>query len=224
MNEQFRHQEFEYEHLREVAAKLNDHFKNGGSALDVLTDIRTFPFPIVVDFNNVLVNNRVPYDQNPRAKDFLSALSGIGNIFIITSGDNWNEVLETMERFDLWDDRMVLMVARNYKFIGQSTEGQKLRDEYITMAREKGIDCSRKFLRAPSAKAVAPIFFKPFLVPIIDDYPMATEWNNGMLGITVEAWDNERIYSRGKGLKSSLSEAVEIVEGYYDSLQIEGIV
>jgi hypothetical protein len=69
-------------------------------------------------------------------------------------------------------------------------------------------------------KRVAPLFHKPFNIPIIDDSRFSTDGNPGMLGIQVKTWEpghDEPNDWHNKDLPS-LAEAVEIVQNHYANI------
>lgn len=216
--------------LEKAALRINRKFRKGGEAHEVLDDIRQFPKPIAVDFNNVIVNNTHPLQVNPEAKVFLEGLHEVGNVFIVTSAPGWEAVNDFLVEHGLWKPEMVLMTAPAYEFISQWQEdhpkGIELRREFVEMAKGLGWNYDEEeeddLVRAPGYKAVAPIFGKPFEVPIIDDSYYATNNNPGMFGITVQAWETDegmqRIYARSNQGKPSLAEAVEIVRSHYTSI------
>src|SRR6266404_4336615 len=180
------------------ASNINEKFKNGGEAWEVLLDIRKFPKPIVVDFNNVIANNREPFIVNPEARSFIDKLSEIGNIFIATIGGDWNFVHEFLNEHELWKPGMVIMVAQNFDFLTYnenhmpwlSEKATELRKEFTEKSKDIGRDFEKYALEgARGSKRIAPIFDKTFDIPILDDAENATRENPGMLGICVKAFD-----------------------------------
>lgn len=211
--------------LEEEVAYLNMKFKNGASAHEVLDQIRRFERPIAVDFNNVLADNLEPLEMNPDAPAFIEELRKIGNIFIVTSATDWNSVQEFLEKNGLWYPDMVLMTYQNYEFTtreqASNLDGIKIREEFADHAQANNmgiaIDDLNSFL---SGKRVAPIFMKPFLIPLVDDSSINTEFNPGMLGIRVKNFSPKhgRLTERSNADRLSLSEAAEIIRAYYSSL------
>lgn len=199
---------------RERCHALNRWFREGGSAYetDALQEIRKAAFPILVDFNNVLVNNEDPIRINPAAQGFLESLSTIGDVFITTTARNWDAVATWLEKIDpRIFDKAVLLVSRNYypekssielRYPGTAlyaaitdylvlVDGCRLHaqariperepeevvpsletDEFDDLPPEPPQDY-RKYalLRAAADKSLAPIFLKPWNIPLIDDYP-----------------------------------------------------
>src|SRR3989344_9613249 len=191
--------------------------------LRVLIDsIRRFPKPIAVDFNNVLANNESPLQLNPEAPRFLKELRKIGNVFIVTSASGWETLHTFMKENRLWSEDIVLLTSGIWGFLTDwdknSREGKILRKEFLQTAKAAGWKVtSEDLLSPPGGKRVAPLFNKPFLVPIIDDLTMATEKNPGMLGINVKTWEPnpEPWVIKFNEDKITLKEAVEIVKDHY---------
>lgn len=213
--------------LEQAVRHINRTFKRGGEAHEVIEDIRKLPRPIAVDFNNVIANNNSPLALNPDASAFLQGLRQIGNVVIVTSASGWEAVQGFLQEHGLWSKDMVLMTAPTYEFISQWQEenpkAKELRKEFLVMAQQLGWQYEEDDLvQAPAGKAVAPIFGKPFEVPIIDDSSFATRHNPGMLGINVQAWETneemQRMYERSNQGKPTLAEAVELVRNHYSGI------
>lgn len=211
--------------LEQSAYRINTTFRNGGNALDVLRDIRRFPRPIAVDFNNVIANNSAPLELNPDAPGFLQDLRQIGNIFIATSSPDWVDMQRFLKKHNLWSNDTVLMTKPTYAFIHPRSNDPgavRLRREFLNMAHGLGWNYTEDDLRRPDSKVLAPIFAKPFLVPLIDDLKYETENNPGILGITVQTWEGEAqqagFINYNRNLPT-LSDAVNLVRNHYASLE-----
>lgn len=216
--------------MEKAALRINKRFRSGGEAHEVLDDIRKFPKPIAVDFNNVIANNSLPLELNPDAPMFLEELGKIGNIFIVTFASNWEVLHDFLAQHGLWKPDMVLMTAPTYEFVSSwhrdHPKGKELRREFLTIARKMGWNYKEAdLIKSPANKAVALIFGKPFKIPVIDDSSAATTSNPGMFGINVRAWrsSNEADRIQLEALseeKPTLKEAVEIVRKHYASITI----
>ncbi len=211
--------------ISEEAAFLNSEFRKGTHASYFVDRIRKFPRPIVVDFNNVLANNKTPLQVNPDARKFLRSLRKLGNIFIITTARRWDAIHEFLEKNKLWKPDTVLMTAGTWSFITQHEEDspatKTLREEYLEGVKDLGWNITvEELVDPPAAKRVAPIFNKPWEVPIIDDMTMATTNNPGMLGINVKAWEPnpDEGLQRSNENKHSLEEAVKIVRCHFSEI------
>lgn len=221
--------------LDEVANHINAKFRQGGNASQVIDEIRRFPKPIVVDFNNVLANNIGEIVINPEAAKFIDELRTIGDIFIVTTAVPWKGVHSLLKKGGLWHRGMVLMTYPSYQFLtdrgGRQPAAVKLRTEFKDFAKQHDIPCKDLGLDggAPSTKRVAPLFKKPFLVPIIDDTNSATIDNPGMLGIGVKEWEpildeHHRAWrdEHNEG-RPTLEDAVKIVREHYAKIDSSSI-
>ncbi len=203
-----------------LVGRINDRLKKGIPAYEVLAEIQSFPRPIVVDFNNVLANNIPPIVINPEAPSFLAQLRQIGDVFIVTTAEDWQGVHEILEKGGAWSLDQVLMTMPNWIFMTQHEEdnlkGKELRAAYIELARSIGLNYTeRGLVMPPGYKYVAPIFSKPWRVPLIDDSRSAT-WNNpGMLGIRVKAVEPQGIWQEKEEGRLTLPEVVQAVRQSY---------
>lgn len=211
-----------------VLAKTINHFlARGLPAFDVVEHIRKFPKPIAVDFNNVLANNTSPIVVRPEAASFLLQLREIGNVFIVTSATGWMAVQKIMDQSRIWSDDMVLMTMPNWRFVQDDySKGRQVREEYLKLAGEAGLGITQEQLVAQRGpKRVAPIFGKPWLVPIIDDYEDVTENNPGMLGIRVDPWQPDEgrlVITEPPG--HTLDEAILIVRQHFADLEKKKLI
>lgn len=225
------------EHLRKkdplliAADHLNRHFSHNGPAWQVLDDLRLFPRPIGVDFNNVIADNTfLPMQLNPDAPEFLRQLRIIGNVFIVTAANNWKYLHDFMTAHEIWTPDIVLMTCPTYRFLSDQERndpnGKRLREEYFSFANTLGFDCKyEELLSPPEYKRIAPLFKKPWEIPLIDNKKAATTDNPGILGILVQEWKSEAflggniayrklLNDENRG-KSTLTHAVETVRQYY---------
>lgn len=214
--------------IKEATAYTNWVLSEGTPAYKVRSLIRAYPKPIAVDFNNVLANNIDPMSLNPDAPEFLQELQKIGNVFIVTTAPSWISVQEFLAENGAWSEKMILMAAPNLRFLAQSAKhliGNRMRKEYLEIAQRNQISVRPDQLLGPLRdKRIAPIFAKPFLVPIIDDLPEAISNNPGMLGIQVEEWepnyDSDAVEKSSDEIQcnTTLMEAVEMVRNHYSVL------
>ncbi|MBU6389839.1 hypothetical protein KGQ71_04990, partial [Patescibacteria group bacterium] len=209
--------------LEKVVKRINRALKGGDTAYEIVDDIQKLPRPIVVDFNNVIINGCAPHQLNPDAPNFLEQLRQIGTVFIITGASSWDDVRSILHNLGVWSNDIVLMTQPTFEFISREhrddPRGQKLRSEYLATARKQGWDTQEEdLLRPVGYKYVAPIFNQPFLIPIIDDAWQATDNNPGMLGVPVQCWEpnvpRETLQLISEG-RITLAEAVESVRNHY---------
>lgn len=206
----------------QIAQILNGEFQNGVEAYEVIPFIRALPRPICVDLNNVLLNNSQPLTVNPEAHQALDTLRSVGNVCIVTTWDAWHDAHDALQAFHLWHEDIILMTYYTWQFIHELHNAQKdaLVDDYIRFMSTLEIDLSPKdFLGA--SKYMAPLFKKPFPVPIIDDLMMVTSHNPGMLGICVKIFEpNDKLIERDNinPVRVSLRDAADIVRDHYSHL------
>lgn len=212
--------------IEPVANSINEHLKRGGNILEIVDKLQSIPKPIVVDFNNVLANNRYPLTVNPAAKEFIDKLSSIGNVIIATTASGWDIVHDFLENNGLWKEEMILI---NGGSLENATVPTSSLDPIITELVTKQIDLIKKagkevqirdFHSAVAGKKISHLFGKSFEIPIIDDNYRAVNDNPEMFGIWVELWDpetpNKEDYEDQK--RYSLGEAAKIVEDYYKQI------
>lgn len=215
------------EQLIVTASIINEAFKRGANAFEVRDQIRSFPRPILLDLNGVIVGSDFPYQLNPDTPAFMESLAQAGNVFIVTTATNWSGVNEFLKQQGFWSDDMVLMTKYTWEFMTNwdtnhnNPQASSLRTEYLQTAKALGLSLDEKTLvMSPSYKRVAPLFNKPFLLPLIDDSKDATSSNPGILGIEVkEFWpentgDRSGLEMRNQN-KPGLVEAAEIVRKHY---------
>lgn len=227
----------EQEALATVATRLNQHFCNNQTAYDVRDDLLKFPHPIGVDFNNVIANNKIPLKLNPDAPLFLEQLKEIGNIFIVTSAGNnfWEPIYSFFSEHNIWHPETVLMTLGSYSFVSKNGDwnhrGEKLRQEYFELT--KNFEWSPQDVEGIKNewwgyKFIAPLFQKPFRIPLIDNDPAYLYHNPGVLPVLVKEWVPEEEITEGwhkehlermNLTRPSLLEAVEVVKEYYSSLK-----
>lgn len=176
-----------------IAQYLNLRFAGGDSAYEELDRIRSIPFPIVVDFNGVLVTERTPntpYKANPQAEHALQQLRQTGTVFVVSSAYDWYEVHDTLRDNGLLHPDMIIMACPNYEFLtdwAPCEEGEEVIEEYARMVDVPADD----FMNPAARKNLAPLFGKPFEVPILDDYDMAVENNPMMYGLLIQSYKGE---------------------------------
>lgn len=203
-----------------ITGKINDVLKKGVPAYEVLTEIRSYQKPIVVDFNNVLVSNLTPTVINPEASSFLAELRKIGDVFIVTTAEDWNSVYKILKNGNIWSSSQILMTIPNWRFITQheewSPKGKELRKGYLELAKSQGRNIrERDLLKPPEYKTVAPVFNKSWEIPLIDDSDLATYKNPGMQGIHVRSFEPARTWYDNQEGTLTLSDAIQEVRKVY---------
>lgn len=222
--------------LKSAADRLNKYFREDIPAYEVLEDMKKFPRPILIDFNNVIANNRWPLKLNPDASIFLDTLREMGNIFIVTSASGWRQVQGFMVEQGIWHPDMVLMTAPTYEFISswqeRNPEGIKLRQKYLEITKNLRRDCIEEDLfMPPGYKRIAPMFCKPWEIPFIDNDVEVTHKNPGIFGILVKEWVSEeekkvwdnsdmKWFDEKNEKKFTLAEAVNQVRKHYSKIAI----
>lgn len=193
---------------RAVVEFLNAKFKEGTRADEVLDQLRRLKRPVLIDFNNVIADNERVLTLNPQAPEALSKLHASTDIIIVTTAENWEYVHTFLVENKLWTDDLILMVPNNYRFMSQhaldggiNMSGQaedqsaiKLITEYIEFRKNNGMNIEPEMFRGMnvSRKQLAPLFQKPYDIPIIDDGYDAVKDNPGMLGVPVRSFDPKR--------------------------------
>ncbi len=217
-------------HLKEqsISSELNELFRQGCDLVDASELLRQLPNPILVDFNNVLVNNEIPFIPNPDALAPFQELKKIGTVIVLTTADDWEAVYALLQKFGYWSDDVILIASPSYeelmKKFPQSQKVLQLQREFVNLAKQHQLfnhpqmeyaadPDSEYFWRCAVAdKRVAYAFMKPYLIPLIDDRRATTENNPGILGIKVTAWEGE--YFRFED-PTKLSDALEVVRKHY---------
>jgi hypothetical protein len=176
------------------AKRLNANFERGQSVFkkENLWLVRSIENPILVDFNNTLVNEGRPWALNPEASETIDILRQYGTVIVVTTNTtDWDLRQQALEKFAVWHPDMILLTAKNYfpsnpREIARSRESIK---DYIWFNKLVGREfSSRDFTPFLHAKKISPIFMKPFNVPLIDDLEENTRNNPGIFGLRVRAW------------------------------------
>lgn len=217
----------------EVSTYLNDKFRTGASVLDELNLVQGLERPIAIDFNNVLVNSDGSI-ANPEAVIRLPKLLNVGTVFIVTNAQTWERVHNRLKEYNLWNDRMILMVNGNWNVMTRYDSTYRnsdyrvftlhsdlrvkgLLEKYINEQKGLGRNLTtRNFVGgAPVAKRIAPIFGKRYLVPLLDDSNYTRD-NPGMLSIiVVKVFESDPgLYYDNGGV--TFGEAVDIVHKHYN--------
>lgn len=206
-----------------VATRLNQMFEKGTPAYECLPDVRAIERPILVDFNNVLANNQSKIVPNPYANDFLEKLRRHGDIIIVTSASSYKSVVDILKKGDLWSDDYVLMTRSSWEFMDDYGQGKPESHELVREFEQyrnsvgKPIDVRGFNIENDYGKRVAPIFKKPFDVPLIDNDSYYTTGNPGIFGITVDSWEPSQ-HLMIAYREATLIEAVEQVGKHYNSI------
>jgi hypothetical protein len=199
--------------------RLNESFKNGANVFnpEILAQLRRAEFPMVVDFNNVLFGNSEQIKKaNPEAADFLKALSGIGEIFVVTAAHSWEKIWAHFAKNGL-EKNIILLVNSNYYVapLEMTPEQEAVIDEFtekvhrLGLAEEFEMPDKEKtwqqwgadlregrrlyFQGSVSNKKLAPIFDKTFRVPIVDEARFATSGNPGMIGYKAKHFEGDNL-------------------------------
>ncbi|MBU1033698.1 hypothetical protein KKI22_01980 [Patescibacteria group bacterium] len=212
-----------------LSSELNELFKQGCDLVDASELLRQLPNPILVDFNNVLVNNLIPFIPNPDALVPFQELKKIGTVIVLTTAGDWESVHELLQKFGYWSNDVILIASPSYKELIQefpfSQKVLRLQKEFMNLAKKhqlfnhsqmesaENLESDYFWRCAVADKRVAYAFMKPYLIPLIDDSKHATKRNPGILGINVTPWEGE--YSR-LGDTTKLSDALEIVRKHYE--------
>jgi len=174
----------------ELATQLNNVFKKG-DLLDQHKEIlNNIDKPILVDFNNVLVNNCSELEPNPHAKEFIAELEQIGQVIVVTTASNWDLIHDELIKFDLWTNKMILITKKNY-YIDDFQDDLDTADYYGLSQESWALLEQRVTNSAPAHKKIGEAFSKDFDIPLIDDNYMATRDNPHIHGIHVIPWFTE---------------------------------
>lgn len=174
-----------------LSGYLNRQFEQGRSALEVIDKLRLLSKPVLIDFNNVLVNNKKPLVVNPEASVFMDTVNLIGDPVVVTTATDWKGISETLRQFGLWSEKMILMSGNVWELMASpeddpGVEGL-IRDYFRDTSREL---VDRYLHNSPLAqKRIAPLFGKKFDIPLIDDAHIATVNNPGILGLRVRYFE-----------------------------------
>lgn len=222
-----------------ISNRLNEAFKQGRSITEVAELLQQIHNPILLDFNNVLVNNEQPITPNPDALAPFQELKKVGTVIVLTTATNWEEVQKLLQEFGYWSDDLILINSPSYANLIDmcdedlfDPETAKLITEYMALAQQhqlfshpqmEGRDTESEFLWMGSAadKKVAFAFMKPYLIPLIDDLTCATTGNPGILGIQVTPWyaPSDSMFSpwllAHPENQVKLSDALEVVKNHY---------
>lgn len=221
-------------HLKEqsLSSELNELFRQGCDLVDASELLRQLPNPILVDFNNVLVNNGDTIIPNPDALAPFQELKKIGTVIIITTSDSWEAVHALLQKFGYWSDDVILIASPSYeelmKKFPQSQKVLRLQRDFMDLAKQhqlfnhpqmEYLDIESDYLwrGAVADKKVAYTFMKPYLIPLIDNSRAATENNPGILGIKVTSWEGRYQFED----PTTLSDALELVKKHYAQLPKE---
>ncbi|MCL5431911.1 MAG: hypothetical protein M1484_02290 [Patescibacteria group bacterium] len=216
--------------LVKLAINLNKELGKKTPAYKLLPEIRAFPKPILVDYNETLVgNSEAPLVANPEASSFLDRVRETGTVFVLTSNMHPDRVHTTLERLDLWRKGMIVMTPPNYDFLIALEEAywgqyqgpaavlqaaEKITDEFIALHK---LPSDRLvFAKPPAYKTIAPIFGKPFDIPLVDDSAAATVNNLGIFGLTAKMFtpNSEELWE-GDYDRLSLTQAADRIIDYY---------
>lgn len=217
----------------QIAVGLNEAFRQGKEAWQVLGDLQALKKPILVDFNNVLAGNRFPLTPNPDGKSVLNSLTQIGDVVIATTAESWEDVYAFLKNEDMWREDIVLMTNQTYRFLYDqwaSDQAKFAREALVGQLREtlaqRGIKVPEGFEQvSPAEKPLSLLFNKPFDIPLIDDSALATVRRPfpGIMGVHVEKFMDESEKQTLGNITNggmSLTDAVEKVRDYYTSLHL----
>jgi len=222
-----------------LAAELNEQLRSGTGIAELSDLLRKVVRPILVDFNNVLVDNTSKYVPNMKALAPFAELQKIGTVVVLTAAGPWSAVHRALCRSGFWTSYVILITAKNFERYSDPVvyhydpHFQKLIPEYIELARRHklfkvpiGSDPTYESLfRGNVADKIVGIeFMQPDPIPLIDDYGGATRDNPGIFGVPVTPWYPAEQLRRHpslaeKGKIITLADAVVTVRQYYQSLQ-----
>lgn len=188
------------------------------------------------------------YIAAPGAVEAMRELREIGSVVIVTgNNDMWEVRQKGLEEIGLWQPGVVMIDAYNFnpgvtvrKYGRSVTKRRKPLKAYDIMSskrsnvidvhyQKKGMSSEFDPLveRRLQWKNMAPVFDKPYDIPIIDDDMWNTDNTPGMLGLLVPTFE-EMVsvgdvsvprYSNEKG-RVTLNEAVKRVKEHYSSPMI----
>jgi hypothetical protein len=230
--------------------KLNRLFSEGESAWTkkAVEIMAKAEFPIVLDFNNVLVSNNEPLEINPEARTFLQKLAAIGEIFVVTTSSIQNRagVLDLLKNLCPNNDIVLIQRENYYRNIdSKKEEAKKIEEEYLELIDSQNLraeleipadlktnpspSAAPAFGMRPDTKQLAPCFKKSWRIPVIDDCPMATVRNPGSVGFLVpifephprDNYEETRILN-SQTERLSLEKVFKQIKEYKESLQAAG--
>lgn len=231
----------------ENANCLNERFSRSAFAWndEQLDLIRSLPNPILIDFNNVVVNTGRPWVPNPEAKKALRALTKTGTVFVMTDGErDWNLRQQALENFGLWHPGMVLLVGDNTVIRWQASamgpiEGGK-KGAAVEAAARDYLQFSQTFNRVFNedellpkpfmGQTLAPLFKRPYDIPIITVRSLDQHDGAGMHVIPVRAFVGKNDYKIHFGSENlpeqtkenfSLAQATTQIVEYYKNFPTE---
>ncbi len=176
---------------------LNEAFQKGDSAFQHIDLLRGIEFPILVDFNGVLVDNQDVPALNPEAPEFLEHLKQLGDVVIVTVGQDWQGIYNRLQELGIGDD-VILITKNNFYcnndhldileldhdidpsvFWNEFAESPALSsEERELITRYNGNPVS--MADAASSKRVGVLFNKPYRIPIVDDSSRPGDCNPGI--------------------------------------------
>ncbi len=165
-----------------LATQLNTAFKKEELIDQYKKTLQSIDKPILVDFNNVLVNDDYELEPNPYAKEFITELEKVGQVIVITKAENWDFVNKKLVEFGLWTNKMVLITKENFYIDNLDRSRYEISQEDFVLLEQRVKNT------APEHKRVGETFGKDFDIPLIDDNVMATNNNPGIYGIHIEPW------------------------------------
>lgn len=190
---------------------------------DITSAIRQFPNPILIDLDGTLVEQGNGDNVNPQAQEALQRAEGIGSVFIITSGFT---SIDNLKRSGLAGDRTVLITRQNYPSPSKDLPPYALEQvrQYCAMREEQAVYFGENFidLDNPAKKRLAPLFMKPYPVPLIDNSVYPIYLNPGIYGIAARNWPYSQAERSYQFLPEypisfqSILDAALAVEDFYD--------
>ena len=93
-----------------LASELNEHLRSGTGIAELSDLLRQVVRPILVDFNNVLVDNTSKYVPNMKALAPFAELQKIGTVVVLTAAGPWSAVHRALCRSGFWTSYVILIL------------------------------------------------------------------------------------------------------------------
>ena len=123
-----------------LSSELNELFKQGCDLVDASGLLRQLPNPILVDFNNVLINNEIPFIPNPDALAPFQELKKLGTVIVLTTADDWEAVHALLQKFGYWSNDIILITSPSYEELMKnfpfSQKVSQLQREFVNLAKQ----------------------------------------------------------------------------------------
>lgn len=218
---------FPVEYYQGLAGNLNRELGGGASVWreDMFYRIREFPNPVLFDLDDTLIWYNPRMNETfirSQARQILARAARVGSVFIVTAGViNADDLI----KLGLGDNQFVLITRQNYGYSGErevpSSAAEEVR-KYIAMQEALGIQYQESDfdLADLARKHLAPIFMKPYRIPLIDNSFAAIVNNPGIWGIAISdpsqlEYQKEVGDDFGQAITRYLSQTMDDIENYY---------